>query len=51
MTPNSRVVNPFLKSALEVRYTLSTTPKPHLLAEVVPPLPTDAALATRYSHL
>jgi hypothetical protein len=51
VTPNSRMVNPFLQSSLEVRYALCTTPKSHLFAEIVPPFPAYATLATWYPYL
>jgi len=45
VAPNGRVVDPLLESSLEMRYTLRATPKLHLLAEVITPLPADATLA------
>jgi hypothetical protein len=33
-----------------MRYTLCTTPKPHLFAEVVPPSPANRALAAGNAH-
>jgi hypothetical protein len=51
VAPNCRMVNPFLKSPLKMWYTLRTTPKPHLLAEVIPSFPAYAALTTWYAYL
>lgn len=45
VTPDGWVVYPFLESALKVRYGFGTASKPHLLAQVIPALPADAALA------
>ena len=39
------MVYPLLKSALEVRDRFGTTPKPHLLAQVVSTFAADATLA------
>lgn len=44
VTPNSRMINPLLQRPLKMRYTLRTTPKPHLLAKIIPSFPTDPTL-------
>ena len=46
MTPNSRMIDPLLQCPLKMRHTLRTTSKPHLLTEIIPPLPANCALAT-----
>jgi len=51
VTPDRWVVYPFLESALEVGHRFGTTPKPHLLAEVITTLPADAALAAWDANL
>lgn len=51
VAPDGGMVNPLLQSSLEVRDALRTASEPHLLAEVVPPFPTDAALTAWYAHL
>lgn len=51
MTPHSRVIYPLLKRPLEMWETLRAAPESHLLAEVIPPLPTDATLPTRHTDL
>lgn len=51
VTPDRRVVYPLLQRALEVRHALRAAPEPHLLAEVVPAPPADAAPAARDAHL
>lgn len=50
VAPNRRMVNPFLQCSLKMRYAFRATPKPHLLAEVVPTLPADRALSAGNSH-
>jgi hypothetical protein len=45
------MVDSLLQGPLEVRYTLRTAPEYHLLAEVIPPFPTDATLAAWYAYL
>jgi hypothetical protein len=50
VAPNCRMVDPFLQSSLEMRDTLCTAPKPHLLTEVIPPFPADSALSTGNSY-
>lgn len=45
------MVNPLLQCPLEMGYALCATPKPHLLAEVIPPFPADSALAAGNADL
>jgi hypothetical protein len=47
VTPDSGVIDPLLQGPLEMWHTLRTTSKPHLLAKVIPPFPTDLTLTTR----
>jgi hypothetical protein len=46
VTPDGGVIYSLLKRALKVRYTLRTTPEPHFLAKVVPPLSANTTLTT-----
>ena len=45
MTPGRRMIYPLLERSLVMRHALGAAAEPHLLAEVVPPLAADAALA------
>jgi hypothetical protein len=47
ITPLGRVIDPLLQRPLEMRKALPTTPKPHLLANIIPPLLTPRALLAR----
>ncbi len=50
MTPSRRMVDPLLKSSLEVRYTLCTASELHLLAKIIPAFPTYSTLTTRNAN-
>ncbi len=45
MTPNSRMINSFLKRSLKMRDAFRTTPKLHFLAKVVSPFSANSTLA------
>ncbi len=45
VTPYRRMIYPLLQGSLKVRHALRTTPEPHLLAQVIPAVPADAAVA------
>lgn len=51
MTPRGRVVDPLLQRSLEVRKALGAAAEAHLLAEVIPAPPADAAVAARHADL
>lgn len=51
MAPDSRMVDPFLQSPLKVWDALCTTPKSHLLAEIIPSFPANATLTARNADL
>lgn len=46
MAPNRRMVDPLLKSSLEMRNAFCATPKPHFLAQIVAPFSANRALST-----
>lgn len=41
------MIDPLLQRPLEMRHTLRTTSKLHLLTKVIPPLPTNPTFSTR----
>lgn len=51
MTPRSRVIDPLLQRPLKMREALCATSEAHLLAQIIPPLATNATLATWYANL
>lgn len=51
MAPLRRVVDSLLESSLVMRNTFGATPKPKLLAEVIPPFPADGACVAGHADL
>ena len=50
VTPDGRVIDPFLESTLVVGDRFRTTPESHLLAKVITTFTTDGALATSHPN-
>jgi len=51
VTPRGGMIDPLLEGALEVRHAFGATSESHLLAQVVPAFPADAALPARDADL
>lgn len=51
MTPDGRVIYPFLQCALEMGNTLCTTPEAHFLAKVISAFSADGTLAAWKANL
>lgn len=51
MTPNCRMIDPLLKSALEVWHTFGATPESHFLAKVVSTFSANTTFTTRNANL
>lgn len=51
MAPFGWVIDSFLKSALEVRYTFSAASESHLLAQIISSFPADTTFTTGNANL